>query len=58
MIGICHERPPSELPMLDLLKLLNQSGPSIGDDLKRWFAPYDSGAAYYVVSDYCLRGRR
>ncbi|MDP1599427.1 hypothetical protein [Phenylobacterium sp.] len=44
--------------MLDLLKLLNQSGPSIGDDLKRWFAPYDSGAAYYVVSDYCLRGRR
>lgn len=40
--------------MLDLLKLLNQSGRSIGDDLKRWFAPYDSGAAYYVVSDYCL----
>lgn len=40
--------------MLDLLNLLSQSGRSIGEDLKRWFAPYDAGAAYYVVSDYCL----
>lgn len=53
MIVICDERPPSKLLMLDLLKLVNQSRRSIGDDLKRWFAPYDSGAAYYVVSDHC-----
>lgn len=40
--------------MLDLVSLLEQSGRSIVEDLRRWFAPYPSGAGYYVVSDYCL----
>lgn len=40
--------------MLDLLSLLGRSGQSVVEDLRRWFAPYPSGAAYYVVSDYCL----
>lgn len=40
--------------MLDLLNLLKQSGQSISGDLGRWFAPYSAGAAYYLVSDYCL----
>jgi hypothetical protein len=40
--------------MLDLLNLLNQSGQSVSGDLERWFAPYSAGAAYYLVSDYCL----
>lgn len=40
--------------MFDLLSLLEISGRTIGEDLKRWFAPYKSGAGYYVVSDYCL----
>lgn len=40
--------------MFDLLEILEKSGRTIRDDLERWFKPYPAGAAYYLVSDYCL----
>ncbi|MDZ4374369.1 MAG: hypothetical protein U1C74_23505 [Phenylobacterium sp.] len=56
--AIVGEAPTSaragDAAVFELLKLLGQSGGTVAGDLKRWFAPYPTGAAWYLVSDYCL----
>ncbi|MGX5799652.1 hypothetical protein ACWGS9_00195 [Bradyrhizobium sp. Arg314] len=40
--------------MYDILRLLDASYRTIAADMEKWFRPYPAGAAWYVISDYCI----
>ncbi len=44
--------------MYDVLRLLDTSFRTIAADMEQWFSPYPRGAAWYVVSDYCIADAR